>query len=135
MHCPPNINDVASKLVRAVPKREARRPAMRGVHVLLTEYDARIMLKSLLLEPISRARRDLIGPKNSRPLWLGSFSALKDYVKGYRRPICIIQDETAPYDEKGKGLLVCADTERTGAKESETSNSPLSYDTIGFTTQ
>lgn len=69
IHCPPKMSDVARRLVRAVPRRDARRPATSGVHVLLTEYDARMILKSELLDPISRARRDLMGPKNSRPLF------------------------------------------------------------------
>lgn len=73
--CPPNMRLVASREVRAVPRREARRPAMRGVQVLFTLYEARMILKSELLEPISRARRDLMGPRNSRPLFHSRFDS------------------------------------------------------------
>lgn len=69
MHWPPKIKEVASRLVLAVPNFAASRPATRGVQVLLTEYEAKMMLKSTLLEPISLDRRVLIGPKNSLPLF------------------------------------------------------------------
>ena len=57
------MTPVARMLVKVVPSRLASRPPTRGVHVLFRENAEIRRENSVLLVPISRARRDFRGPR------------------------------------------------------------------------
>lgn len=59
---------MARMLVKVVPSLLASSPPTRGVQVLLRENAEIIRENSVLLVPISRARRDFRGPKMYVPL-------------------------------------------------------------------
>lgn len=60
---PRKMTPVARILVYVVPSLLAKKPPTRGVHVLLREEAEMRSENSVLLVPISRARRDFRGPK------------------------------------------------------------------------
>lgn len=65
---------MARILVNVVPNRLAKTPPTSGVHVLLRENADMSRENSVLLVPISRARRDLRGPRMYDALIPGVFS-------------------------------------------------------------
>ena len=60
---PTKMTPVARMLVYVVPSLLARMPPTRGVQVLFREKAEMSRENSVLSVPISRARRDLSGPK------------------------------------------------------------------------
>jgi hypothetical protein len=68
MVCPRKMTNVATIELLAVPNRQTSKPPISGVQVLFRSKAAIMRENSELEVPISRANRDLSGPRKYDPL-------------------------------------------------------------------